>query len=720
MTPEYNTDSLLALQTIPHKDTAGRTALERVVRERLYNAELARHPFAVQAFSNISYLLGNHMVQFFFSPSSGFGLHRFGTQDSNKFDALLAKSADNRLIRAVESVVAMLTSQVPEPRVEPNSELPEDEDAADLASLALMVVWEKPLNMPQLCRDAALLASSTHLVAAEVEYTETDEPMQVPRYKTVKQPNPLYEEGDPEEEKEVETQAEDGFETTYRRDIQCRMWSSFNISTDPGATGVHDALWFARTTIEDRDWVAENFAGKESEGYFYAKPEDLQTAIQSNGLTNTSLYWWGRIKDVVESPQYYGFGLAAREQAPNQTLLHVIDIKYSKKFPRGRTLIVAGDTLVYAGDARAWSEQYPWRWHPYSFFGWFRVPGRFLRVPLLSQLLPLQKKINAIDALVQANRQYMAFGQYWIPKSCKVQEGRVGGIPGEHYVYQDNGTGIKPERVQNAPLPQELLIERQQLVQSMEMHAAMWITPEGQVSPSANRSNSMLDTLRQRQLESKKPMLADWEQFLETISQNILIEMQLNLIAEDPELTQRIRIAAREYSNLTIQEFTGQSLRDHHSVKIDITSGLMNTPEAEAAKAVEYFQAAGGQLNPVERSAVFRASRLDKFATNPENSSVQRARRIVSRIRTGQLEQVFQMPGENAGAMLPIFTDELLSDRFNDLNEQQKTLLLNYQQMYSQIVQQEQMQMMQMQMMMAQAGKKPESGGGPPPGQPAQ
>ena len=695
-----NTESLLALQKIPSDTEEGKMALESVMREAMKTAEHRRYGFAVQAFTNVSYLLGNHMVQFFFTPASGFGIHRFGTHDESRYDSLLAKSADNRLIRAVESVVAMLTGQMPTPRVQPNSELPEDEDAAALAEVVLKVVYERPLNMHQILRDAASLACSTHLVAAEIEYGETDIPVQVEKFKMVKRENPLYEEGDPTEDREIEVEEPDGFEIAYRRDIQCHLWTNFNLTVDPAATSEEDMLWIARTTIEDRDWVAEKYA-RDLPGYEYSDPEKLKEAVQVQTLTGTALYWWHRIKDIIETPQYYGFGMAVKDEAPNQTLFTVVDVKFCEEYPQGRTLIFAGDTLLYAGPARAWSEQYPWRWHPYSTFGWFRVPGRFYRVPLLSQLLPLQKKINAIDALVQANRQYMAFGQWLLPASCRVQEGRYSGIPGEQHTYIDNGTGAKPERIQNQPLPQELLIERDQLIQSIDYHAAIWMTPQGQISASANRAEDMLSFLRQERLQSKRPMLQDFEHFLESISQNILIEIQNNLIQEDPELTQRIAIAAREYSSLTIQAFTGQSLRDHHSVKIDITSGLMQTKEAQAARAMEFFQFSGGQVSPPERRAILEATGLLDYVKNPENSSVERARRIVSRIRSGQLREVFQLPGESASAMLPVFVDEILSDRFHDLENEQKMLLMDYERLYETIVQQEQAQMLQMQLLLA-------------------
>lgn len=703
----WNTDSLLAFEQIPHDSDEGVMALESVAARRLAAAESQYHPFAVQAFTNMAYLLGNHMVQFYFSPTNGFGIHRFGTHDTNRYDSLLAKSADNRIIRAVESVVAMVTSQQPEPRVLPNSELPEDEDAADLSGLVLRLVFEKPLQLPELLREAALLACTTHLVAAETEYGETDLPIEVPRYKTVKVPNPLYEEGDPEQESEVDAQEVDGFETVYKRDIQCRLWSSFHIRADPTATSPRNAGWFSRTSIEDLDWIIDNYA-KDEEGYFF-KPsdrEELRRAAECGPLREMSLYWWDRIRDIIESPQYYGFGISASEQAPNQTTFSVIDVRPCKKYPRGRTLVFAGSRLIYAGDARAWTPQYPWRWHPYSFFGWFTVPGRMLKVPLVSQILPLQKKINAIDALVQANRQYMAFGQWFLPKSAKVQEGRIGGMPGEQYVWQDTG-GAKPERVKNDPLPAELLTERAQLVQAIDYHAAVWVTPEGQIAPSANRAGVMLDQLRRERLTSKQPMLRQFEAFIESIAQNVLIELQTNLIEEDPELTARLQVAAREYSSLTIDQFVGQSLRDHHSVKIDIVSGLMSTEEARAEKALNFLQYSAGQVSPPERRAVLEATGLSEFVKNPENASVERARRIVSRIRTGQLDQLFQMPGESAAAMLPVFVDEVLSDRFHDLKPQQKQLLLAYQQTYQQIVQQQQQEQLKLQMMLQGGGKAP-------------
>lgn len=707
----YNTTSVLALSTIPHESEEDRQKLEGVLREWLAAGDMAKRPAAMQYFQNVAYLLGNHLTGFYLASDGSLGVHRFGQHDSSRFDSLLAKSADNRLIRATEGVVSMLTGNLPEPRVEPNSSMPEDEDAADLCEIVLRLVFEKPLNMPQKLRDAAMLLCAFGTAIAEVEYGETDNPVEIPRYTTKKRPNPLYEKGeDDETEAELDEQVQDGFEIAYRKDIMCRMWTPFHITPDPQATSPDDMTWIARTTYEDRDWVAQNYAKSDS-GYFYSDEDKLKDKLQADRGTNHTLYHWYRVKDILETPQYYamGGGMAPSNQysmggtSPNQVAFTVVDVKPSKAFPRGRTLVIAGGVLLYAGDARAWSEQYSWRWHGYAFAGWFRVPGRFWSVALLSELVPLQKRINSIDALVQANRQFMAFGQWFLPKSAKVQEGRISGFWGEHYVWNDTGSQHKPERVQNAPLPGELFAERDQLAMAMDKIAAV-STTDNQVAPSAARAGVMLNFLQQERMASKKPMLQDFEHFLETIAQNILIEFQLNLQQEDPELTRRVQIAAREHSSLSVQAFLGTSLRDHHSVKIDITSGLMNSPEAMGDKALTFMQFSGGQISPAEKQGILKAIKLDAFVENPENASVERARRIVSRVRTGQLEQVFRLPGESVSAMHPIFVDAILADTFNDLPSQQKQILLQYEAIYAQAVQEEQMRALQMQLALNQGG----------------
>ena len=696
----YSKESILALATIPSDTPEGRGDLENVAWNWLFQLEQVKWPRGLQWFENVSYLQGNHLTRFYYNADIGFGFHHGGAAPNDTFGNLVAKSADNRLIRPVETVVGMLVQSKPHPRVEPNSSAPEDEDAAELSQIVLNLLFERPLNLAAKIEESAYNALITGTAAVEVEYGETDRPVVIPKYKVREKKHPLY------PDQTITEVVQDGEEVEMRKDIMARCWSAYHIFPDPVATKPEEMTWVARTTFEDIDWIRESFSLDE-EGYF---PENLED-IEVENATKHILYWYAKFNDVIESPQYYqhGGGLAPQTfntkggYAPNQVLFTVFDVKPSRTFPRGRTLIFAGRKIIYAGDARAWSEQYPDRWHPYAFLYWFKIPGKFWGIPLLSELVPLQKKINAIDALVQANRHFMALGQWKLPKHAKVAEGRISGIPGEHLTYTAAPGMPQPERVVHPPLPAELLAERDQLIQSIDHISASGFIE--QISKSAARSGPVLDFMRQEKMRGKAPFIQGFERFLETIAQNILIEIQLNLLEEDEALTQRIVKAARDHSSIAIDSFTGESLRDHHAVKIDISTALMHSPEAKEAKALEYLASVGGNVTPAERDAIQRATGLSEFVMNAESASVRRAKRMLAAVSNGNLDAAYPMPGiDNASAMAPIFQDALLSDRFNDYDEKVKAVLVNLFDYYAGAAAQEAAQAFEMQMAMAQGG----------------
>ena len=699
-------DSPLALGRIPETE---RERLEALFQHVYQTQQTPKWQRAIQYFENAAYLNGNHMVRFEYAAPRGLTVTQFGVDDVSPWDSIIAKSADNRLLRPALSVAAMLTQVRPWPKVSPNSDLPEDEDAAKLAEVVLDLLWERPLRVQHRLREAALLAEIMGTAFAEIVYGPTDLPTQEPI------------EGEEIEENEilggeVARPVVRGFRTTFKQDFQLNIWSPLHVTVDPAATSLDNARWIIRSTYEDRDWIAQHYASA-AQGYTFSDPEELLRSIGSGGAetANTPLFWWARLQDILEHPQPNLFtgSLAAgtnTQKIPNQTLLHVVDVRPTPEYPRGRTLVFGGTTLLYAGDARAWSPKYPWRWHPYAAFSWFRMPGKFWGMPLLSVLVPMQKKINAIDALVQANRQHMAIQQWLLPRHAKVQEGRLGGRPGLHFTYTAVPGMPGPTPVQNAPLPAELLAERNLLVQAIEMVSASGLVGD-EVSKSAARAGVMLDFLRNEKLRSLTPTIYEFEAFVESIAQNILLEVQLNLQDEDPELTARVRAAAREHSGLALSVFTGASLRDHHAVRIDIMSELMRSPEAREQKALEFFQATQGNVTPAERAGILKALGLEDYVKNPENATVQKVRRTLSAIMSNQPELALPIPMiEDPFAALPEVQRAILSERFVELNDKAREALFQlytaYQQRAAEIMQQ------QMAMAAAAGGEGPAAGGG--------
>ena len=670
------TDTMAALQRLDHTDPVEREALRAAACRWRDDCEQAKWPHALQWFENASYLLGNHLTRFYFRPETGLGIHTFGVNDKSPYDGVIAKVADNRMIHAYESVEAMLTQGSPEPRIQKNSNHPDDEDAAAIAAITLSLLLENPINFPELRGEAAKIAQLCGTVAAETEYGETDIPVPTPKYKTRRAKNPLFGKIDGEG-KRVDVTVADGETVEMERDIQARLWTPFHFGQDPRATKPSDLTWVYRNSFEDIEWIREEF-DRDEEGYF---PEELDS-IDELAASQYPLFWHARIQDLLASPQHsvQGGGLAslpaiyASGVTPGQTILTVFDVKPSRQYPRGRTLVLAGTRLIYCGNARAWSENYRWRWHPYRFFSWFTVPGRFLGVALLSAIVPLQKKINAIDALVQANRQYMSIGQWITAKQHRIAEGRISGIPGEVYTYTAMPGIREPHKAQNVPLPQELLIERAQLIDAIDSISGSGIV-SGEVAASAARSGVMLDYLRKDKMRSKAPMLTRFEKFLEGIGQDILIEIQNNMTESNPALTERIQVAAREHSMRQLQSFTGASLRDHNAVRIDIANAALRSPEALEAKAGEALQILGQVASVPQIMMLLKGMGLGEFIANQQSAAVERTRRLIARIETGEIlvtdkrkpEFIIQYGIDEPAIMAPLFQEAILADRFNDL-----------------------------------------------------
>lgn len=709
-------------------DSEGRPELESAVNYWLQQIDRGKRGRSLQHFENAAMLLGNHLTHFYYDGGTfsggGLGVHQFGITDTSPYDSVLAKTSDNRLIRPTETMVSMLVQTRPSGRVTPNSTMIEDEDAADLAQIVLDLVWERPLNMAARLHDGGMIGAICGTVAFEIEYGETDLPVVIPGRIVMKPSDELDEDGDP-----IDIPVRENDRIEYRKDIMCRTWTPFHISVDPTATNPENMNWVARTSFQDIDWIKENFNRPQDSRFF---TENLGS-INEQMASDHTLYWWCRVQDILESPHnYIGTGGGATSSgyfgshggyAPNQTRFTVVDVKPTKEHPRGRTLILAGGKLIYAGDARAWSEEYPWRWHPYAFWSWFRIPGRFEGVPLLTELVPLQRRINAIDTLVHINRQFLALGQWLIPKHARVPDGTITGIPAQNINYTDIPGLHQPERVKHIPLPGELIEERAILVQAIDLIAASGILDTMQISRSAARAGVLLNFLRQEKLRSKSPMLQEFERCVETICQNILIELQLNLNQDDPELTRRIQAAARDHSSLQVESFTGASLRDHHRIKLDIASELLKAPEAKKAAAGEIAQYFNQSLSPEERRGIFKVMELDEFLVNQENRTVDRVRRMVHRIVQAGADQnpetrpedfSFVHPADNAKAALDVISNATLDDKFNDYPKNVKQILFDLRQKYSQMIEQEFMRNLQRQMMVQQA-----MGGGGASAQPA-
>jgi hypothetical protein len=82
-------------------------------------------------------------------------------------------------------------------------------------------------------------------------------------------------------------------------------------------------------------------------------------------------------------------------------------------------------------------------------------------------------------------------------------------------------------------------------------------------------------------------------------------------------------------------------------------------------------------------------------------------------IRQEAYQMIIPMPEDDPFIFYGMLSEEMKSDGFNNLNEQQKMILLALVDLYKKQVEQRQMQMMQQEMMMREGGGGEGQGGAP-------
>jgi hypothetical protein len=683
--PEPSRDSYTSLLRLRHDKPDERVALEALLVTQVRAAEERAWPYAMQWFDNACFLTGNHMARNRWSKGLGFTHYSFAGDGPGDMNVAAARSAANMLIRPYERIVSMFCKGKPAPRITPASDTPNEKLAAKTAAALLELLLEHPLEFSVLRRQIAATAALMGTSIVETGFEESEDPVEVPKLRRVQRKNRkadklFAEEGKPAPEEEWE-QDGDKTEGVMRPELFARVWTPLHVSPDPAATNDREVIWYRRGSFQDMDSLWERYE-RTDPGYYREK---LKGMAPSNG-TESPLYYWGRIQEIVDSPQDWNVGFSSgwdrSTLAPNHAAVHIFDCKPSLRFPRGRTMVLAGGQLVYCSDeARAWiapdpRRGYVGRWHEYVAWRWFELTGRWLGVAPVSLLVPQQRKVNAIDAATQVNRESMAFGQWLVPDNCGVPDGFMSGRPMLHIPYKDRPGMKGPERVKNDQLPTDVWNERGLCEKAIDGISSTGVVDPG-IAPSGARAGVMLQFVKAEQMAGKEPAVQAYERCLEKVGQNALLDAQRAGIDGEPWMLERIKLAAPQQSQLAVEAFLKSSMLDHYSVKLDIASEILTSPEAKVEKATAAGQYFGATLQPDERRQLMEAMGLGDVIKAPENVARDRAEMLLGWILEGNMEAVFLMPGiDKYDVILTVFWEFMMTPRFQEMPEEQSKMVL--------------------------------------------
>lgn len=676
---------------------------------------------AVQWVENILFSAGRHYVDDILVSRL--------TRDSNGNSSIVNEATRNiprpvndLLGRYIETNIALLTENRPRPRVTAKSESIEDQDAAELSELTLEYLWEA-LNMPEYHREIARILLHCGVCWTEICWDPT-----MPRRMTVPDtttdpnsqiPSPIG--GPPLTvpiERDVNLYDEKGrpiyTDKVEYGDISSRVISPFEMHLPVEHWWNGENLnWIMReeympiSQLKDKYGNIKTTAGlNKKDGWHVDRIEDVGTY----NVKNLPLWWWERLSDLVEGPGpslYVG----TPEQWEGFTVVRTFDRKPSPKWPRGRTIIIAGDEVIYDSPkevgARAYDPRWPNRWHPYTRFRWEGMIGNIYGRSLISKLLPKLKRVNAIDTTMIMWRRTVPISTWIVPKGAHPVEDQWNGKPGQIWEYDPRRTaGAAPSPVFPPEYPKTALEERQQQIAEMESIAGTEEILRGQ-RPAGVNSAAMVDILRKQALASRSAILQAWDESLQQEG-TILLQETTKHIRNDPRYAERIAVLAREkHSRLSIESFSGTDLSDNVVVRTDTASLAHVSKEARQARAIEMLQYSGNLMAlPVQlRQAIVEELGFSKTLT-PQGPDVERAKRIISWIKQKRFERIFVLPEDDPYIYYEFLVKELKADSFFDLDQDQQLFLMKLVDQYKDIIEMREAQIMQMQQIAAQQGVK--------------
>lgn len=725
---KWRSGHLHLIDDLPSGDPAIGSAISDFGNHVDSNRQSRHWARSIQWIENILFTLGRHYVDDIL-------ISRMARDTSGNLSVIsevsksIPQPVNDMMGRYIETNIALLTENRPRPRITPKSDKAEDEDAAKLSELTVEYLWEA-LNMPEKHREIARLILHCGVAWMEVAWDPTV-PRRISIPKTEEIPTSQIELGgggtatlplptqkivrDPITNEPVMAD-----EVEYG-DITSRVVSPFEMHLPVSHTW-EDTPWVMREWYAAKDLLIDQYGGGSpgmSRKMGLTKKNgwhiDRLEKVGSMNIKNLPLWWWERLADIIEGPGpsiYVG----TPETWENYTVARWFDRKPCPKWPKGRSILLIGDQVIYDSPkdvgARAYDPRWPNRWHPYTRFRWEPMVGSMYGRSLASKILPKIKRVNAIDTTLIMYRRTVPIAAWIAPKGAHPTSDLWFGKPGGIWEYDPRRTANQaPQPIFPPPYPSSIIDERKNQLDEIEMIAGTEEILRGQ-RPVGTTSGSMLETLRKQALASRSAILQDWGENIEREG-SVLLQETIKHIRGDARFAERIRVLAREkdISHLSIRSYSGLDISDNVVVRTDIVNQAVTSKEAREAKALELAQYAQGlmQLPLPLRQAILKELGWDR-TLHPQGPDVNRAKRMLAWIRQGELGRVVPMPEDDPAIFYELFVEALKAEEFVDLDREQQQMVIALVEIYKKQLEIRQAQQMKMMMMQAQMGGGP--GGG--------
>lgn len=445
-------------------------------------------------------------------------------------------------------------------------------------------------------------------------------------------------------------------------ELASRVRGQFNFYWDPKAVDLDEARWCGEAVYVDLDWVDENFPDM---GPFVP----AESGVDGASFFETSLL--SLVGPSVQGTAHYGGG----QYLTHGCMLRKYEEKPSRKYPRGLKLIIANGVLLYQGDLPIQDENgYPTGDFSYTLLKFDEIPGRLLGRTPVEDMVPLQRRVNGIDAQIIINRKTLLNPWILAPKGSGLNPGSVAMRPGAVILYNFIGVGQAPQVVQGTALPAQVLQEREQAIQAMtELAQDASAVP---TMPENMRSGLQLHYMREQVEEQGKPRLQRYGDWVAERDRKRLLLMQRHY-HED----RAVKIMG-EGSEWQVRYFSGADISGATDVYIDPGSLV---PRSASIKNQLIFDAIEAGIvdpkDPLDRQRLIEELQLQAFEP-PSGPDYRRALKENALLAEGTPVSV--NPQDTHETHIPIHTGQMQDPAYDQWPPQAQQAMQQHLQMHQQ------------------------------------
>lgn len=383
---------------------------------------------------------------------------------------------------------------------------------------------------------------------------------------------------EPDEDSQDESQEDPQEETTHWGDSAVSVATGFNISVDFNTKNEH-ADWFEESSLQEVDWVKENYSKKDQ--FYTGRAHEIKETDDFGKALEIDLALRFKVhSEAGKKPKTKGLCLFSEfYQAPKPYM----PWNRGSNKQMGALVVMANNKIpLYIGPS-------PYRkWHPYTRFNYEDYLGRYWGKSLWEQLIPLQCRLNELNGAIVKNAKTLAKGK-WMILEGTINEGDLSGAEDKPLFFKKDPTAgvVIPQIQSGMPLPAQFFNERQLIIEQMARIAATNMIMSGQ-APTGVSAASALQLLLESANSQYGTIINNWEKMIEYSQTNKLILFQDFCRQSREDVFKMLKQKERDTTSLDIECFCGDYIEDGVSVEVEAGSSIPKSQAARQAQLMEF------------------------------------------------------------------------------------------------------------------------------------